>query len=514
MQENLRISISKATLIVFGLTFLGQAIGFFSQMILANFFGVGSEIDSYVVSSIFPEFIFGITNAVFVVALVALLPDYIKKKGVDAGKRFYSSLFGFTLIALAAITLILLIFAPFMIKLLAPGFSSEQHLSAVIMFRIATFSVVFLGLSSVTSALLYSQFKFFAPKSLRIFLGVGVITAVILLQELLGQFSAAFGLVFGAFAGFLFQFIAVQHTQFKISHFELPSVQEKYFKRLFALSLPVVFTSIFYYINKSVTTIIASTLEAGSISILAFAFIIANVPLTFFSESISASTFPYLVSNSARKGVVNKIFTRTVQLVLFAIVPFSVFFLIFSNEIIMLVFQRGAFTISSANAVAGVFFIFALGLIPMSVFNLVTPFLHAKKLMKQRMLFYLLFLILNAFAMLILSKKFSYFGMAGGTAASYWATAFFALWYVKKRLSVNLLPITKSFLKLIFAGIVFGFLTYLLRYIFNSANLFGLVIIFLVGACFYALILKVLRAEELTLVWNLIKTQLPTNEKQ
>ena len=88
MQENLRISISKATLIVFGLTFLGQVIGFFSQMILANFFGVGNEIDSYVVSSIFPEFIFGITNAVFVVALVALLPDYIKKKGVDKKDYF------------------------------------------------------------------------------------------------------------------------------------------------------------------------------------------------------------------------------------------------------------------------------------------------------------------------------------------------------------------------------------------------------------------------------------------
>src|SRR3989344_3464524 len=102
--------------------FGSRVLGFLRNALLASTFGASSVLDAYFLAFRLPELTF---NVLFFGALSAgFVPVFMKLKERDSGEawRLANDIFNMALIAFAAFGLIFFIFAPLVVRLLAPGF--------------------------------------------------------------------------------------------------------------------------------------------------------------------------------------------------------------------------------------------------------------------------------------------------------------------------------------------------------------------------------------------------------
>ncbi len=429
-------SIASTTMVVMTVTGLGFILGFVVQIIIARYFGVGPELDAFVVAAVVPEFIFGLSNAVFLTSLMVLFAEYQKANGIEAGKKYMQRMFTVVVLYAIIVATAVAIFAPWIGRLVAPGFSEVQLASTVILIQVLSIATLFFVLSSFTTAVLYHEHKFTAAKLLRVIISASIIIAVIGLGQKIGITSLAVGTVLGVAVAFIIQCFVI-----KKQGYSLPPLlwERNEVKELLAFSSPLVITSLFFYANKTIMNMIASTTGAGSITILNYAFLLVNVPVIFFSESLGTALFPHFTKDAANNdgGNIRNRVIKTIHVLLFIMAPVMIIFMIFNKEIVYYLFERGAFTADATQAVSDVLFIFTVGLIPLSLMALVGSTLTAIKKVKERMYVFLSLLLFNVLFSLLLVPLFSYKGIAIAMSIGYWIVVMVGMGYLLKTLNFS-----------------------------------------------------------------------------
>lgn len=457
--ENER-EIASATLLIMFLTGGGYLLGLLTQITIAHYFGTGSKLDAFIAASVIPEFIFGITNVVFSTSFVILFPIYLKTKGEKEGKIFVKKLFTILVIFLVILITIIVLASPFIATVIAPGFSEELLNQTSVLIKILSIGAFFFGLSSFSTALLYHEHQFLAAKILRSIVSVGIIGGILLLEQSLQVKSIAIGTIVGIVVGIIIQYNVLRRTEYCFSFTR--DITDEYFTKLFILSWPLVATAVFYYTNKLLINMIASSLAVGSISILNYAFLIVNVPIILFSESIAAVLFPHLTKKAANNQImeIKNTISRAIKAVLFIMVPITVILLIFHYETIKFLFERGAFTSASTTAVSNALVFFGVGLIPLSLMSLISTGMNVLQKMKKRMYLFLLSLVLNVSLSLVLVRVLSFQGIALGITLSSWGVASLGLYTLSKELGgFDCKSIMKEMLKI---GVAAAIMTLLL----------------------------------------------------
>ncbi len=433
--ENERNIASAAILIMF-LTGIGYVLSLFTQVLIAHYFGVGKELDAFVAAAIIPEFIFGLTNAIFFTSLVIFFPVYVKNKGEEEGKIFFKKIFTICFILLGITILLVIITSPLLAKVIAPGFSEEQRLRTSLLIKLLSPAILFYGLTSLTTGILFYKNKFFASKAFRSIISIGLIVGVLLFQKSFSILSLAFGTIIGVLGAFILQYSSLKKENYTFSF--IFDTTEEGIKTLFILSWPLIITSFFFYFNKIIINMIASSIGVGSISILNYAFLLVNVPVILFSESLGTALFPSMTKQVAYDQFhdIKNMLTKAILAVLFIMIPIMSIFFIFNQEIIRIIFERGAFTATSTAAVSSALIFYTIGIIPLSLMALLIGTLNAIKKMKEKMYLFFLFLVTNAFLAINLAKIFSYNGIALGTSITYWIIVGIGFWVVSKKIGV------------------------------------------------------------------------------
>ena len=121
------------------------------------------------------------------------------------------------LISLIALSLIGIIFAPQLVKIIAPGFGVSEQQSTVALTRIMFLSPIFLGMSGILGGILQSFKKFFVYSLAPIFYNIGIIIGALYFVDIFGITGLAWGVVLGAALHFLIQLPAVYNLGFKYS---------------------------------------------------------------------------------------------------------------------------------------------------------------------------------------------------------------------------------------------------------------------------------------------------------
>lgn len=523
MENDVKKTIASSTVLIMILTIIGYAIGFLTQVLIAKYFGTGKELDTFVAASIIPEFIFGLTNAIFLTSFVVIFPEYIKKNGEAEGKLFVRQVWDVLFCILCLIVFFLLLFAPLIAKGIAPGFSEEQHVQTGTMIRILSLAVLFFGMSSVTTGILYHEHKFVALQILRIILGLGIILGLLFFVKYVGAMSLAIGTVIGITIAFLIQYNTIKKKQYSFSFLSLKEVKKRikdpYVQELLFLSWPLLVSTFLYYLTKSVVNMLASTQGEGSVSILNYAFLVVALPVIFFSGSIATSIFPHMAKQSAQQQneELKKFCTKALQILLIIFIPLTCIFMLFSTEIIQLLFERGEFTPATTKAVASAVVFFAIGLIPTAIWNILVNIFYTKKQMKRQLGLYILLFLATIFGSLFFIPFLSYNGIALAWSLAYWIAAMIAFWYSTKNLQcIEISNLKISCFKVIFAAgimslILFFFkkLNILISAPYHESPLFqGLFLILVLGIAgiIYLFLLKLLgESEEITLMFSLLK---------
>jgi len=341
---------------------ISRLLGIVREWLLASKFGAGPELDIYFTAFRIPDLIYNVLIAGgIVVAFLPLFSEYFSKDEKEAW-QFATNLLNVLLIFLILISLLLFIFTPALLKLIAPGFSPEAQARCISLTRLMLLSPILFGLSSIFSGILQYFNRFLVYGLALILYNLGIILGIWFLSPYFGILGVCLGVILGALFHFLIQVPSGINCGF--SYKPILKFQDPRIKRVFVLMFPRVFGIAAHQINLMVITAIASTLTLGSITVFNFANNIQSLPIGIIGISFAIAAFPKFTKfqAEAKNGELIARFRSIFLKILYLIIPTSFLVFILRNQIVNLILRHGRFSQLSAQLTAASLGLFCFGL--------------------------------------------------------------------------------------------------------------------------------------------------------
>jgi putative peptidoglycan lipid II flippase len=402
----------------FVITIAGLAsrlLGLLRDRMLASTFGAGDVLDVYYAAFRIPDFIYNIlVLGALSAAFIPVFTSLISKEKEGEAWRLANSLLNFGLIFVITVSAVLAIFAPWLMRLLTPGFSPEKMESVVMFTRIMFLSPLFLGISGIFGGILTSFKRFLVYSLAPIMYNLGIVVGVLFFVKFWGPIGLAWGVVFGSFLHMLSQYPAARHLGFRYAKTAFTAVKDPAARKVFSLMIPRIMGIAVSQVNLMVITIFASTLAAGSLAIFNFAQNLQGVPLGLFGVSFAIAVFPVLSAHAAREenDEFVKNFSSTFRHILFFVIPFSVFILVLRAQIVRVFLGAGQFDWEDTILTFQCLGIFSLSLFSQSTVPLLARAFYALHDTKAPFYVALASEAVNILAVLLLIGKYEILGLA------------------------------------------------------------------------------------------------------
>ena len=363
-------SISFASLILAASYFFSAMLGLLRDHLLAGKFGAGNELDVYYAAFTVPDFIalilvFGAISS----AIIPIFSSYLVDSEDEAWK-YTAALLNVFLLFLIGVCLIFILFAPFFVSLITPGFTQEKREMTVLLMRIMFLSPIILGTSSIISGILQVFKRFLVTALAPLMYNIGIIAGIIFFVPKFGLVGLAFGVVLGGILHLLIQLPAFFYSGFSCkkifnssarlaTSFRHPGVV-----KTLKLMLPRSLGLGAGQLNTIAVTAIGSTLATGSIAIFNLANNLSSIFVNAFAVSLSTAIFPAMslaYSRENKKGFERKFSSAFLQ-ILFFTVPISILIFILRAQIVRVVLGTGKFGWIDTRLTAACLGLFCLGL--------------------------------------------------------------------------------------------------------------------------------------------------------
>ena len=447
-------------------TLLSRILGYLRDLLIAIYLGSGPLADAFFVAFRIPNtfrrlFSEGTFNAAFV-------PSYSAEitKGKNQSKKFANEVFNLLIIGLFFLIIIIEIFMPWFILLIAPGFkeNSDKLELTIYLTRITFPFLFFISLASFFAAVLNSHNKFALAAAAPIVLNI-VLILTLLLTKYLGDNLVEYLAYAVTISGFIQFAILMKFVKnFIPISFAFKLRVEKKVKFFFSKLLPSIFSSGVTQINILVGTIIAS-FQASAVSYLYYADRIYQINLAIAGIAIGTVLLPnlskYVKENKKKK--IDLIQNKSLELSLFLSLPATFALLIASEEITSSLFGYGSFDIQSVKNSANALFYFALGLPAFAFIKVFSSFIFARQNTKVPFYFSVISVIINIIISLYFFNKIGFIIIPIATSISSWINSLLLLIYLtNKNFFTFRIEIIFSFLKIIFTSIIASLFFYYL----------------------------------------------------
>lgn len=356
-------AVARAAIVLVLFNIASKLTALVREMVIARQFGTSAVMDAYLVAFTFPSVLFYLFTGALATVVVPIYSEYAAAGREREAWGLFGTFFNVLLLLLVMATALGLLFAPWLVKILAPKFSGDTLSLAISLTRWMFPFLVFSGLSSLFSGLLNAR-NIFAITALNGPLSnLAVIIAIIVLSSHWGIYGMALGVLAGGVAGAVVQLPALRRVGFSLR----PGVALTHpdLKRIFKLVLPI---TLGFSISETYILIdryLASGLAEGSISALNYANRLIQMPLGLFVTAIGTAVFPALTRKAAEKDLrgLGEGVLRSLRLVILVCLPSAVLLLVLREPLVTLFYKRGAFDDGSAGMTAIALFFYAFGLI-------------------------------------------------------------------------------------------------------------------------------------------------------
>jgi putative peptidoglycan lipid II flippase len=296
-------------------------------------------------------------------AVVPVLSEKLATDGDEAGRVFFARMRGASLVALAVVSVLGVVFAGPLTELFAGGYRARPgQLERTAMLTGFVFPYIFfVGSAALGMAALNAKRRFavaaFAPG----LLNVALLAACLGLPGVLAARGRdpILALAAGALVGGALQVVAQWPALRAIGYAGAPRLQldadvRKVFRRLGPLALGVGV----YYVDLVLSRRFLSDLGPGAQSYFSWAMRLCDFPQGIFVMALSTAALPSLSTLAARgdRAELAKTWAHGMRLALFVAVPASAALLALGEPIVVALFQRGAFDASAAHETARALF--------------------------------------------------------------------------------------------------------------------------------------------------------------
>jgi putative peptidoglycan lipid II flippase len=374
----------RSTLAVSAPTLLSRILGYVRDMLQAFYLGTSRSADAFTIAYVIPNLLRRLTGeGAMTAAFIPIFTEIKEKERREEIWRFANSFFFNLTVVMAFLMVVGVLFAPFLVKVIAIGFKDFQGKweLTIVLTRIMFPYIFLISLAALAMAILNSYKRFFVPAFTPVLFNLAIITMAVLLANKVEEPAYVFaaGVVVGGVLqlGFQIPFLWRQGMNFRPTlDFEHPSI-----RKVGRLMIPGIFGVGISQINFAISRMIASVLEEGSVSSLYYASRVQELTLGMFSIALAIALLPAFSELAAHRDTEGMKRTLVFSLKLISLVTFpaAAGLLVLSRPIIQVLYQRGVFDEMSTAMSASCLLFFSFGLPFISGAKILAPAFYSLK---------------------------------------------------------------------------------------------------------------------------------------
>lgn len=523
--ESILKKVGLASFIMMASVFGSRIIGVFREMVIAGVGGIKASVDAYQIAFIIPEILNHIVASGFLsITFIPIFAYYLSSNREAEGYRTFSIIMnGFGLLLLGFI-LITMVWANEFVHIFAPGIQDPVTFAlAVRMTRIIIPAQFFFFSGGLLMAVQFANEKFFIPALAPLIYNLGIISGGLILGPFIGMEGFAWGVLAGSFLGnFAVQLLGAKKAGMQYSlmlNFTHPDLI-KYIK----LTLPLMLGLTMTFSTEILLKFFGSYLNEGSIAAMNYALRVTFILVGLFGQAIGVASYPFM-AKLAQKGdlfALNSLLNKTLKFI-FLVIPFSVLFIVLSQEIMMILFQRGRFDAQATLITAGILPYFMAGAFAFSAQNIVSRGYYALQNTLFPAVFTSICVVASFPLIFLLMKAMGPKGVALGLSLSVilQTIVLFECWS-KKSVNAEKKQVYLFFLKTLLISLSMGCILFIsasvLRNFIDPSALWGsFAIVCIIGIeflCLFFLIGMMLKIQEILILFeNIHKRLLPWMKK-
>ena len=528
MSEHVRVA--RAAGVVGIATLASRVMGYVRDMVMSWAFGTGMAADAFYVAYRIPNLLRELlAEGSMSAAFIPVFTETLTNESRESARHLANTVFARLLVILLVLTGLGILFAPYVVKVVAWGWAyraeHDKYLLGVTLTRIMFPYLMFIGLAALAMGMLNSLRSFLTPALSPVMLNVMTISAVLLSMRFLSEpiLGVAVGVVIGGMCQLLIQVPGLKRQgmmvrpQFAPTH---PGVM-----KIGKLVLPIFASSSVNQLNILIGTIFASFLATGSITYLFYGMRFIHFPLGIFGIAVATAVLPTMSVQAARRET--EAFRETLsfglRLVFFIMFPAMAGLITLRVPIVNLLLEHGQFDKISTQGVAAALLFYAVGLWAFAGVRIVAQAFYALQDTKTPVKIALLAFSTNILlcAAFVSWTPLQHGGLALATSLS--ATLNISLLTIQLRKKIGRIDgrrILISLLKIVPASIAMGIIGWWVsrqtvwRFTGNTlykAELLGGAMA--ISFVFYIIAMWVLRSEELKFIWGIVKGKTGSRDK-
>lgn len=424
-----------ASLVLTVAALASRLLGWIRLLVIGSQFGASRELDAYFAAFRIPDAIFQLVVAgALSAALIPVFSGYRARDQEVEAWRLASSVINLVLIALAGFSLVMAIFAPLLVPIVAPGFDAPTTELTVRMTRVMLLSPVFIGMGAVVSGILNSYQRFAVPAIAPLIYNLAIILAAIFLAPIMGVEGLAVGVAIGSLAHLVVQLPnlgAVGQRYDLTIGLRHPGV-----RKVAWLMGPRMLGLAAGQINFIVSTVLASGLQEGSITAYNYAFQLSQIPVGVLGVSVAVALFPTLSRDAAlgRIGEIRRQVAASLRILVFLAAPLTAIMIVLAQPLSAVFFQYGLFSARSAERTAGALVFFSIGLVGHIVVHVLTRAFYAMQDTRTPVLWAIIAVAINVPLMVWLVGPMGVQGLALALSISAILEVIGLIWALHRRI--------------------------------------------------------------------------------
>jgi len=491
---------------IFTISMIGifsKIFGFIRETITANYFGATVATDTYFLAyGIISSLIVSIGAAIG----IGILPLY-KERSIsnseEEGANFSSRIISLVLFLTVLITLFIVVFAPYLSFVFAPTFSNEARHLLTNFIRLLAPQFIFSSIVYILSALLNVNKKYGVSELTAVLYSLFAIISIIFFSKWIGLYALILAAPISSFIQMLILFSYLKRSlnvniglkKFKIDDFKIMSV-----------ILPIILGNATFQITQLIDKVIASSLTEGSVSAISY----SGTLNSFINIAITTSIITVLYTELTNDWVNNDIarikrdIRKGITTLSLLIVPISIITVIFSEEIVTLIFGRGNFDYEAVKLTSLALKFYIIGSVFYGLRNYLIRAFYAMQDSKTPLKNTIVIVIINSILSLLLSIKLGVGGITLASAISAMGAFLLMIRSLSKKLNgLDLIKIAPTALKIVISTIITCLILVILHNILHDMVLFYKLLLSSI-ACFgvYFLVLILMKCQELNPVLN------------
>jgi len=442
----------KNTLFLSGINLSGKVLGLIKVIILASIYGASTTYDAYIIAYTLPT---TLPQILTIIISTIFIPQYHKK--VRDTKESWNGLSTiFTMVVLISLcgTSLLYYFSGNIIHMLTPGISEETNRIAVDLFKIMSLSTLLIGISSFFISLSNARQKFFLASLDSLIINTAIISYCFIFKNESDISSIVFLILFGFFVHLIILMISNYDFLIKFIRLRLAFTHEDFISPM-KKAIPIIVG----YLGAISTSIVdqwfTSYEEIGSLSVLSYAVMIFLLPMEVFGKAVMETYFSRFSKVSSDTSALIKSYHEGFKLILFILIPISIFLLISNKELIKLIFERGEFGAADSELTSLVLSALSLGLILRAITYFNYRLLHAIDKSWLAISIGLIGVFINILFNYILSKHYGLVGIAISTTISTLSSVVLSCILIKKFYNIKYYRyFNLNFIKILFTATI------------------------------------------------------------